>query len=429
MRISTIAVSQLGKTLDRGKDIGQECPYLCSINVYYDGIDLSKVKRFKLRDDELSRYRLQRGDLLICEGGDYGRCCVWDREEEMYYQNALHRVRFYCGLLPTFYKYVFELYRKIGYIVGQGQTIKHFTYESMKSLMFPLPPIEDQHRIVSKIEELLPLINRYDSSQCELDELNCSIQTRLKKSILQEAIQGKLVPQNPDDEPGSVLLERIKAEKAKLFQAGKLKKKDLADSVIFKGEDNKYYEQVENSISDITSEIPFDIPESWAWCRMGSLTNLRIGKTPARGDSSFWQQGIHPWVSISDLTQNNIINSTKEKISDIAAQTIMGPISKAGSLLMSFKLTVGKTGILTIDAYHNEAIVTINTFIDNDFHTRNYLSIILPILTNYGETKDAIKGKTMNSQSLNALLIPLPPIDEQKRIFQKVSLLFSKLTC
>ena len=429
VRISTIAVSQLGKTLDRGKDIGQECPYLCSINVYYDGIDLSKVKRFKLRDDELSRYRLQRGDLLICEGGDYGRCCVWDREEEMYYQNALHRVRFYCGLLPTFYKYVFELYRKIGYIVGQGQTIKHFTYESMKSLMFPLPPIEDQHRIVSKIEELLPLINRYDSSQCELDELNCSIQTRLKKSILQEAIQGKLVPQNPDDEPGSVLLERIKAEKAKLFQAGKLKKKDLADSVIFKGEDNKYYEQVENSISDITSEIPFDIPESWAWCRMGSLTNLRIGKTPARGDSSFWQQGIHPWVSISDLTQNNIINSTKEKISDIAAQTIMGPISKAGSLLMSFKLTVGKTGILTIDAYHNEAIVTINTFIDNDFHTRNYLSIILPILTNYGETKDAIKGKTMNSQSLNALLIPLPPIDEQKRIFQKVSLLFSKLTC
>ena len=158
VRINTIALSQLGKTLDRGKDVGQEYPYLCSINVYYDGIDLSKVKRFKLRDDELSRYRLQRGDLLICEGGDYGRCCVWDREEEMYYQNALHRVRFYCGLLPTFYKYVFELYRKIGYIVGQGQTIKHFTYESMKSLMFPLPPIEDQHRIVSNIEELLPLI-------------------------------------------------------------------------------------------------------------------------------------------------------------------------------------------------------------------------------------------------------------------------------
>ena len=274
VRISTIAVSQLGKTLDRGKDIGQECPYLCSINVYYDGIDLSKVKRFKLRDDELSRYRLQRGDLLICEGGDYGRCCVWDREEEMYYQNALHRVRFYCGLLPTFYKYVFELYRKIGYIVGQGQTIKHFTYESMKSLMFPLPPIEDQHRIVSKIEELLPLINRYDSSQCELDELNCSIQTRLKKSILQEAIQGKLVPQNPDDEPGSVLLERIKAEKAKLFQAGKLKKKDLADSVIFKGEDNKYFEKIGKEVICIDDEIPFDIPDSWVWVRVKEIFQI-----------------------------------------------------------------------------------------------------------------------------------------------------------
>ena len=276
------------------------------------------------------------------------------------------------------------------------------------------------------MEQLKKKLNQLLNEAIELDRRLLNV---LPKSILQEAIQGRLVPQDPNEEPASVLLSRIREEKQKLLELGKLKKKDITDSVIFKGEDNKYYEQVENSISDITSEIPFDIPESWAWCRMGSLTNLRIGKTPARGDSSFWQQGIHSWVSISDLTQNNIINSTKAKISDIAAQTIRGPISKAGSLLMSFKLTVGKKGILTIDAYHNEAIVTINTFIDNDFHTRNYLSIILPILTNYGETKDAIKGKTMNSQSLNALLIPLPPIDEQKRIFQKVSLLFSKLTC
>jgi type I restriction enzyme S subunit len=128
-RINAIGVSQLGKTLDRGKESGKEYPYLCSINVYWDSINLSKIKTFRLRDDELPKYKLRKGDLLICEGGDYGRCCIWDRNEDMYYQNALHRVRFHGGLIPSFYKYVFELYRNIGYIVGQGQTIKHFTYE------------------------------------------------------------------------------------------------------------------------------------------------------------------------------------------------------------------------------------------------------------------------------------------------------------
>lgn len=160
VRINYIANSQLGKTLDKGKQVGDEYPYLCSINVYWDGIDLSKVKTFLLKPDELTRYRLNKGDLLVCEGGDYGRCCVWDRNEEMYYQNALHRVRFYGGISSCFYKYVFELYRYTDYIVGQGQTIKHFTYENMKSILFPLPPLQEQHRIVLKIEQLLNKINQ-----------------------------------------------------------------------------------------------------------------------------------------------------------------------------------------------------------------------------------------------------------------------------
>lgn len=240
-RIYIFAISQLGKTLDRGKDSGQECPYLCSINVYWNGIDLSKVKKFKLRDDELSRYKLRKGDLLICEGGDYGRCCVWDRDDEMYYQNALHRVRFYCGLLPTFYKYVFELYRNIGYIVGQGQTIKHFTYESMKSIVFPIPPIDEQERIVSQIESIMPIVTKYEKSQEELNQLNNNIHNRLKKSILQEAIQGKLVHQIAEEGTAQELLEQIKIEKKKLVKDGKLKKSALNDSVIFRGDDNKYY--------------------------------------------------------------------------------------------------------------------------------------------------------------------------------------------
>lgn len=280
-RIYIFAISQLGKTLDRGKDSGQECPYLCSINVYWNGIDLSKVKKFKLRDDELSRYKLRKGDLLICEGGDYGRCCVWDRDDEMYYQNALHRVRFYCGLLPTFYKYVFELYRNIGYIVGQGQTIKHFTYESMKSIVFPIPPIDEQERIVSQIESIMPIVTKYEKSQEELNQLNNNIHNRLKKSILQEAIQGKLVHQIAEEGTAQELLEQIKIEKKKLVKDGKLKKSALNDSVIFRGDDNKYYERINGQIIEI--ELPFEYPNNWAVLRLKDVCLLtdgekRIGK-------------------------------------------------------------------------------------------------------------------------------------------------------
>ena len=275
-RINTIGISQLGKMLDRGKNIGQEYPYLCSINVYWDGIDLSKIKTFKLRDDELSKYRLHKGDLLICEGGDYGRCCVWDRDEEMYYQNALHRIRFYCGLFPIFYKFVFELYRNIGYIVGQGQTIKHFTYESMKSIVFPVPSISEQKRIVKLLKEVLFLVKRYDKKQDALNYLNERINVKLQKSILQEAIQGKLVPQDSTEESASMLLERIRKEKQKLATEGKLKKSALTDSIIYKGDDNKYYERIDRQGVEI--ELPFEYPSSWVVLRLKDVCQLIDGE-------------------------------------------------------------------------------------------------------------------------------------------------------
>ena len=275
-RINTIGISQLGKTLDRGKNFGKEYPYLCSINVYWDGIDLSKIKTFKLRDDELARYKLQKGDLLICEGGDYGRCCIWDRDEDMYYQNALHRVRFYGGLISYFYKYVFELYRNIGYVVGQGQTIKHFTYESMKSILFPVPSISEQKRIVSRIEEIKPIVKKYGRTEETLKQLNEDVFDKLKKSVLQEAIQGRLVTQDPNDEPASVLLERIREEKQRLLKEGKLKKKDINDSIIFKGDDNKYYERIGTEVAEI--ELTFSFPESWEIVRLHSICALIDGE-------------------------------------------------------------------------------------------------------------------------------------------------------
>ena len=158
------------------------------------------------------------------------------------------------------------------------------------------------------------------------------------------------------------------------------------------------------------------------------LVNYNMGKTPPRKEIEFWESATFPWVSIADLVGDGIVNTTKECVNDYAAKTTFkGKISKAGTLLMSFKLTVGKVSILGIDAFHNEAIISIYPFIDENKITTNYLFKVLPLISQSGDTKTAIKGNTLNSDSLDSLLIPLPPVNEQKRICDKIDELNSPL--
>ena len=200
----------------------------------------------------------------------------------------------------------------------------------------------------------------------------------------------------------------------------------LSDSIIFKGDDNKYYEQVGNENIDITEEIPFDLPDNWTWVRFGQYIRMSIGKTPPRGETKYWTNGKYPWVSISDMSDYGLVTTTKESVSE-NAKSLFGEISPAGTLIMSFKLTVGRTSLLNTSAYHNEAIISIYPFVDKIYQARNYLFHILPIISNLGDSKDAIKGKTLNSKSLNNLLLPLPPLNEQRRIVAMIELLFDKL--
>ena len=298
----------------------------------------------------------------------------------------------------------------------------------LENKLFPLPPIEEQCRIAGKIAEVLPIADRYGKTQTKLDNLNVELKNILKKSVLQEAIQGKLVPQIEAEGTAQELLEQIQQEKQKLAKEGKLKKSALNDSIIFKGDDNKYYEQIGSKVVDITGDIPFEIPPTWMWCRFGTIVKMRIGKTPPRGEQVYWSNGKHNWVSISDMVEGGTIKAVKEKVSDIAVNEIFKcyPTPK-GSLLMSFKLTVGRTSILGVDAYHNEAIITIVPYADVNNIFRDYLFYILPTISNSGDSKDAIKGKTLNNKSLNNLLIPLPPLLEQKRIVTKIELVNSKI--
>lgn len=258
VRIPEIGVSQLGKTKNPNQTKGISQKYLCSINVYWNKIDLANVKEMLFDKDEIDKYQVKKGDLLICEGGDCGRSAIWNLDDNICYQNALHRVRFYCGINPFYVYNCLLAYYNNGTLNDyiKGETIKHLVKGKLDIILFPLPPLAEQHRIVAKIEELMPLVEEYDKAQKELDALNAKLPEALKKSILQEAIQGKLVPQDPNDEPASVLLQRIRKEKEQLIKDGKLKKKDL----------------VTTPITD--EEKPFEIPETWEWVRLSDVVKV-----------------------------------------------------------------------------------------------------------------------------------------------------------
>ena len=270
----------------------------------------------------------------------------------------------------------------------------------IQMIVIPIPPLVEQKRIVEKIEELLPLVEKYEKAWTRLEELNKKFPLDMKKSILEEAIKGKLVEQRKEEGTGEELYKEIQEEKKRLVGEGKLKKQKALPEI---SED----------------EIPFDIPDTWKWVRFGNVVNFSIGKTPPRAEAQWWGNDT-PWVSISDMTDYGFVESTKEKVSINAINEKFSEVVLKETLLMSFKLTVGRTSILKMDAVHNEAIISITPHIDYEYSFRNILFYILPIITQWGESKNAIKGKTLNTTSIKNLLIPLPPLAEQKRIVEKI---------
>ena len=411
------------------KSGGTTQKFITTSNLYWGYFVLDNVKVMNFTDEEIKNCSATKGDLLVCEGGaGYGRSAIWNEDYDICLQNHVHRLRPCINGICEYVYYFIYLLKESNNLASVGTAMPGLSANRLKGLLLPFPPLSEQKRIVAKLGEILPQVEKYNKVQSCLDELNIEIQDKLKKSVLQEAIQGKLVQQIAEEGTAQELLELIKEEKQKLVKEGKLKKSALNDSVIFRGDDNKYYEQIGENCNDITDEIPFDLPYNWCWCRFSNIVSMTIGKTPARGEQTYWINGKYNWVSISDMVDGGSISTTKEKVSDLAVKEVFSaPISEKGSLLMSFKLSIGKTSILDIDAYHNEAIITVSPIIDKEYAMRNYLFKVLPLIANLGESKDAIKGKTLNSKSLSNLLIPLPPLQEQQRIIEQMNRLSKQL--
>ena len=389
-------------------------------------IKFSKTKSFTSKDVFEKCHKIHTKDILMALTGenkwDIALAATYEGTEEIAMGGDLCKFTpINCNSLFLVYlinsPYGIEYKRN----TSTGDIIVHTSTTKLGNLLIPLPPLAEQKRIVAAIEKFMPLIEEYGKKETQLKAINEKIGTLTKKAILQEAVQGKLVPQIAAEGNARDLLEEIRKEK---LSHGFANSYGICDE---KGKKSKSSDLRSKSqirvtkkeLPEITEdEIPFDIPESWCWCRLGEIVNYKMGKTPPRAESEWWgNKEDTPWISIADMVADGHINKTKEFMSWKAIKEVFNnTVSKAGTLIMSFKLTVGRVSILDIDATHNEAIISIYPYIDSDYCTRNYLFKVLPLLSQNGETKDAIKGRTLNSRSLSNMLIPLPPLAEQKRI-------------
>jgi len=285
---------------------------------------------------------------------------------------------------------------------------------------FPLPPLSEQQRITAKIEELIPIVEKFDKVQTSLDAINNSINDLLKKSILQEAIQGKLVPQITREGTAQELLEQIKQEKYRLVKEGKLKRSALTDSVIYKGDDNKYYEMVGGKNICIDDEILFEIPDSWVWCRLGFLFNHNTGKAL---NASNKEGSMLPYITTSNLYWGQFdLSSVRQmyfKDSEIEKCSVSN-----GDLLVCEGGDIGRAAIWPYDTPMciQNHIHKLRSY--NQLDTLFYYYIFQAYKYNGYIGGKGIGIQGLSSKALHNMLVPLPPINEQIRITSKISSLF-----
>ena len=276
--------------------------------------------------------------------------------------------------------------------------------KTLGRMLLPIPPKNEQNRIISKLQTIESSLDKYTLAQEALDKLNADIFDKLKKSVLQEAIQGKLVSQDPNDEPASVLLERIKEEKAKLFKEGKLKKKDLVDSVIFKGDDNKYYETIDGITTPI--ESVFDYPDSWEVKRLHSICLLSDGVKQTGSQVCLDAKYLRGKASATYLQQGKFVE-------------------KGDNIILVDGENSGEVFTVPIDGYMG------STFKQLWISEKLYLPYVLAFIRFYkDELRNSKKGAAiphLNKDIFNNLLIGIPPYDEQVRIVDKLEAVTSSM--
>ena len=368
----------------------------------------------------------QKGDLLITCKGTIG---------EMAYNNVgeIHIARQIMSISTDYmelsYIKIF-LSTLISELNAKAKSmIPGISRENILDTIIPIPPLNEQKRIAQRIEEIQPLIDKYRIAQEQAEEMDKSLNGLLKKSILQYAIQGKLLPQNSNEEPASALLEKIQQEKLKLVKEGKLKKKDLDNGVIYKGDDNKYFEKKGNDVVCIDDEIPFEIPDSWEWVPICTLLQIQTGASFKKEEANNNQTGVRI------LRGGNILpNKYSFKEDDIFINKQLVPESillKKDDLITPAVTSienVGKMARISQD-YENVSaggfIFILRLFAKSSI-TAQYLcyAIQAPVITEKIKSITKKSGSAfynIGKERLSAIKIPLPPLQEQMRIVKALN--------
>ena len=400
---------------------GELLTYITTSNLYWNRFELDSLREMYFSESEIEKCTATKGDLLVCEGGDIGRAAIWPYDTDIRIQNHIHRLRSYSEICAEYYYYLFFLYKHAGWIGGKGIGIQGLSANALHSLLFPLPPLSEQHRIVTKIKAFEPFFDKYAQAEKRLNSLNSQFPELLKKSILQEAVQGKLVPQDPADEPASVLLERIRAEKEQLIKTGKIKR-DKHESVIFR-RDNSHYEKRGSEVICIDDTIPFDIPDTWAWVRLRSV--LEQASTGPFGSmlhkDDYTEKGI-PIVNPANIADRRVIEYKIKRVSNETADRLKSYMLHSGDVIIGRRGEMGRSAVVL--PQQEGWLCGTGCFYVTPLSglSPEYLSFLLSIPYIRNALTDNSVGTTMNNLNHNILgdlLIPLPPVNEQIQIMQQ----------
>ena len=397
------------------KSVGTPQKFITTSNLYWGYFVLDNVKVMNFTEEEIKTCSATKGDLLVCEGGaGYGRSAIWNYGYDICLQNHIHRLRPLVDGTCEYVYYFIYLQKESNNLTSVGTAMPGLSANRLKSLLIPLPPIAEQNRITEKLKEVFIVVEKYDKEQEELNLLNSSLNEVIKKSILQEAIQGRLVPQIIEEGTAQELVEQIQLEKQNLVKEGKLKKSALTDSFIYKGDDNKYFEKNGKIEKDITNEIPFEIPDTWAWSRLSNLVILLSGRDLEPTQYNSVSKGIPYMTGASNFRNGSLIKNRWTETPIV--------ISILGDLLITCKGTIGEMSFNTIGDIHiARQIMALRSSFVNLKYIQDYLSANIQDLQK--QANSMIPGISRDTL-LNAL-VPLPPLIEQARIVSKIKQLAS----
>lgn len=380
-----------GKALNAKNTKGIKRKYLTTSNVYTDHFELDNLKEMYYTDEEVDKCSVCKGDLLVLEGGDCGRTAIWNLNESYCIQNHLHRLRPFGKCNIKYFYYLLNFYKESGYLKGKGIAIQGLSANALHNIIIPIPSVEEQARIVAKVDKIMAKIDEYEKLENQLVKLKEQFPQDMKNSLLQAAIQGKITKQLNSDTLVLETRQNIEKEKNRLIKEKKIKREKLLP------------------ITAKESEF-LDTPKNWGIIRLGEVINLLSGQDLTSDRYSDKQLGIPYITGASNFANGNIlINRYTSSPTSTAMQ---------GDLLITCKGTIGEMAYLNVEKAHiARQVMSISPIGDANIR---YIEFLLRYFVDDLKSKAKSMIPGIDRKTVLNIILPFPPIEEQQRIVDKL---------